>query len=652
MTRLDQIRTAATRAGERVGGLPRWLPLLLAGLLTLAVLSPVTHSGMRGDDSYLPLNFEGQRKVEHQSLPDLIYHDIKGTLHNGRPQIVGVIEGDTYFGIVHERLAYKAGIALGSLLALFMLLQFLRLFRPSASTLLAVTVAFVLSLQFRFTHDPALGYYSTPQFIMITFFGGLICYLRFLRGGSMRWYAATLALVAVMLGTYEANYPLVAAFAALHLGRDPVRRRSWTFSVPILVMGALMTLLSAYMHSQAAPPPGYETGTDPVAIVLTALRQAVSGIPDIYFLSGSSGLLADPTKAELFSAFWRASLTAALIVVAFLWVRRERPATPVAATGPQGAAAGPVAVPPGPVAIAGVGFVLMAGSGLFISLATQWQQQIVLGTGHLATFSCTLGFVLIAAAAWIQWGRVLATQPAVIAGAAVVVFGMAFAGQYSNLRVIAIERPGVEQRQLLRATLSHGLLRGVPDRTTLYMNNRDMNWPFGNLVFYGSTSDYLFYVKTNHRYDVRLYGPPGTPCGPPTTFPFPDCAVPSRQVGFVVVRASPKGGAAILAAGIPAGKVDTRGPRALTVLAHGVTADGPIPPLQGNLPNGKPWSSSQSRWTRTSAGGGWVRYTTTFRGPTGPLAQSINDPRSHVDFTLARTPGQTVRLFGTKDLLP
>jgi hypothetical protein len=193
---------------------------------------------------------------------------------------------------------------------------------------------------------------------------------------------------------------------------------------------------------------------------------------------------------------------------------------------------------------------------------------------------------------------------------------------------------------------------GVPAGTTTFLSNRDMNWPFGNLVFYGPTADYLFYTETDRRYDVRVYGPPAPTCGPATTFPIQDCAIPSRREAFVAVRASQRGGAAIVAAGIPTGKVDTRGPRSLTVVAHGVTASGPVPPVVGILPTGKPWSAQQAHWTRASAGGGWVRYTTTFRGPTGPLAQTITDPRSNVDFTQTRTPGQTVRLFGTKNLLP
>jgi SAM-dependent methyltransferase len=46
------------------------------------------------------------------------------------------------------------------------------------------------------------------------------------------------------------------------------------------------------------------------------------------------------------------------------------------------------------------------------------------------------------------------------------------------------------------------------------------------------------------------------------------------------------------------------------------------------------------------------RYTTTIEGRDGPMAPTINDPRSRVDFTKVIPPGETVRLFGTKHVLP
>ena len=57
--------------------------------------------------------------------------------------------------------------------------------------------------------------------------------------------------------------------------------------------------------------------------------------------------------------------------------------------------------------IAGIGIVMMTCSGLYISLAKQHQQLISLGGGHLATFAGTIGFVFLAVAAGLTWGRAI-----------------------------------------------------------------------------------------------------------------------------------------------------------------------------------------------------------------------------------------------------
>jgi hypothetical protein len=123
-------------------------------------------------------------------------------------------------------------------------------------------------------------------------------------------------------------------------------------------------------------------------------------------------------------------------------------------------------------------------------------------------------------------------------------------------------------------------------------------------------------------------------------------------VSYLAVRALPQGGVVVLAQGIPADGLDTRGARQVTVVARGVSADGAAPLLVGIRPGGKPWTSRATGWTKTTLGDGWARYTSGPLGKDGPLAQTLTDPRSQVDQTAARTPGQIVRLFGTKNLLP
>jgi hypothetical protein len=119
------------------------------------------------------------------------------------------------------------------------------------------------------------------------------------------------------------------------------------------------------------------------------------------------------------------------------------------------------------------------------------------------------------------------------------------------------------------------------------------------------------------------------------------------------VRASRGGGTVALAGGIPAARINDTGARTLTVLARAASAGSEEPSLIGTRPDGSPWTAVDENWSRHSIGDGWVRYTTTIGGGDGPLAASITDPQSAVDFTAAtNTPASIVRIFGTKRLLP
>src|SRR4030095_5623246 len=101
--------------------------------------------------------------------------------------------------------------------------------------------------------------------------------VRYLNTRSRWWYAASIAAVLILVFTYEANPPLVLAFAALHLGRGPWRLSSWKPVVPTLAIGAAVTLLSVYMHRTATTVvEGYQESLDVIVIVQTAARQAVA----------------------------------------------------------------------------------------------------------------------------------------------------------------------------------------------------------------------------------------------------------------------------------------------------------------------------------------------------------------------------------------
>ena len=79
------------------------------------------------------------------------------------------------------------------------------------------------------------------------------------------------------------------------------------------------------------------------------------------------------------------------------------------------------------------------------------------------------------------------------------------------------------------------------------------------------------------------------------------------------------------------------GARTLIAVAHGASATGDEPSLVGTRSDGSPWSAGQEHWSRRDLGDGWVRYSTMVRGGDGPVAPSVTDPRSAVDFTSPMT---------------
>jgi hypothetical protein len=637
---------------ERLNSWRGYLPTVLAVILIAATIAPAIHSGMRGDDSHVAIDGDGHMRADGVSLFDYVDEVNDHMLDTGRLMPIAALEGTVYAAVVPERFPVKLGIALMTLACLAALMALLySLGLASQNVLLAAAVAFALSLQFRATHDPMLGYYGSAQLTVLELLLGLTAYARYLSTGSRRWYAASIGAVLLLMLTYEANPPLVLAFAALHLGRRRWRVSSWWPVVPILAIGGATTLLIAYMHRHAtAVVEGYQESLDLILVAQTAGRQAVSAIPNIYFLSGSQGLLTDPTRAELVAAFWRAGLAAGLLIFALLSLRRNaRPPTPVSTQeSVTDSAKSTVALQVG-----AIGVVMMTCSGLYISAAKQHQQLIFLGGGHLATFAGTIGFVLLAVAAGLTWGWAISRSRLAIWGLGFIVFWMVFASSYSNFRVVAVEQPGIEQRELIKEGLDRGIVNGLRPGTTLYLTQRDMNWNFGNLIFYGSTSDYLVYLRTGLKLDVRTLGPPAPACGPPSGWPNTDCATPSSRVALLAVRASRGGGTVALAGGIPAADINGTGARTLTVLARDASAAGEEPSLIGTRPDGSAWSAANEKWSRQSIGDGWERYETTIGGTDGPLAASITDPRSAVDFTATTIPpGSSVRIFGTKRLLP
>jgi len=636
---------------SRLDAIP-WLAPALAALLIVAVLAPVRESALRFDDARVIVENRSAQIVEDRSAFEQVGHDVHAmVVDQGRPQPLGVVFGTLLSIAFPERAAYKLALIVLTLACIALVVLLLRRLGTPRASLPFVAVAVAGGLQFRGYHDPVLGYYGTTQVSLLLLLGGLLAYLHFLRGGGVRWFALAFALAALLVASYEVNYPLVAAFACLHLGRDPRRVRGLRWSTPLLGLGAVMVLVAAVTHSNASVvASGYDTSLDLIAVTQATLRQLFAPIPSIYFISGGDGLLASPTSAEALGAVWRAGTAAALVALLALGFRHRATVD----TGPEPSHASASRTDDGPVqeeAIAGIGVVLVAGSVVLVSLASKYQTEIPLGRGYLPTLLQTAGLVMLATAAWTRWGARLSATRVPLLATVTVVGAVVLMTEYTNLRVIAADLPARAQRDLVEGALERGLVDDLPDRATLFYSGRDFNWPRTNVGYYPGTLDSLVLTESDRRVDVRSYPPTAPACLANGRFPVDDCAPTGPTTSWLAVRGHRFGGSAIRA-DVARGDDALKGLAArIVVLARGTSASAG-PSLAGYTADGDVWTPQAGRWRRRALDDGWVRFETTDPGRKPPVAASLIDPRSTIDFAAGENLAATVRLFGTKKLLP
>ena len=205
---------------------------------------------MRGDDSHVAIDGDGHMRADDVSLFDHVVDTVDFMLDTGRPMPIGVAQGTVYAAVVPERIPVKLGIVA----------DVARVLRGLDGTAALARSRFARRVPRRRRRVRACRCSSerptircsgtTPRRSSVCSSCCLVSSRtsRYLNTRSRWWYAASIAAVLILVFTYEANPPLVLAFAALHLGRHPWRLSSWKPVFPILAIGAAVTLLSAYMH--------------------------------------------------------------------------------------------------------------------------------------------------------------------------------------------------------------------------------------------------------------------------------------------------------------------------------------------------------------------------------------------------------------------
>jgi hypothetical protein len=626
-------------------------PLLLGGLMLLAVFLAFTlHNGFRADDTWSS-EVHGALELSGQSLPGRLWDTAVGFWHSGRPTPLGPTQIFAFSWAFNDQpVLYHVMLVLLVVVAAWVLYALVREFGLPRSVALLTVVILAGTIQLRSFHDPVLGYYGTTQIVLALALGSLLFFVRWLRNGESRHFVWSFLLFLPCPLLYEGAYPLVA----LHLAMAFYERRGWgavRACAPFLVLSAVFVALSLIARATATElVPGYEVSSNPWAMLRTFVIQLFAPIPGstLMFRADHANFLSlgsSPTKAELLAGAWRGLAVFALVLVLAL-----RLAGRDGARLPMPGVLGRIAV---------VGGVLWTTSVLFVAAAPKYQIELVAGKGHLPTLLQSFGWALVIVAALLALARVatrrsvLALRLLIVVASALLGFGAGVNG-YNNMRVVALEVPITEAREMLESAARDGALASIPTRATVLFSPQDLQWPTGGFAQAPWTLQALLMDRTGRVFDSR----PTTmttrfDC--PASDKAPDCLGPTaREAAWVRVRTR-RGGGSVIVGRLVASRtrgVEAQVARDLRVYARADGSGAPAPPrLVGTTASGRPWISDGLGWKRVSEGDGWAIYTSRAEGD-APVASQLDDADAKVNFLALPPSDQLVRIHGTKSLLP
>ncbi len=570
----------------------------VAGLVLLALfLKPSLHSAFRADDTWNSLT-RGSLQLTGSGLLDTTWKGVEHYLsQSGRPNVLGVAQGTFTSWIFETELAYHAYLLVTTLLAAGILYALVReLGLPRGGGLLVVTLL-AGAIQLRSYHDAMLGYSGTIQIVLALTLGSLLLFIRGLRRGDTRLLVLSFLLFLPCPLLYEGTYTLVA----LYVGVALLERRGWAAlrpCVPFLALGAAFVLIS-YIARSSAPSvvPGYEVGGSPLEALRTYVLQLFVPLPGSSLIFGAD-----------YGAF--------LPIGGLLWVT----------------------------------------SIVIISFAPKYQTELIAGRGHLPALEQVFGWALVATAALLALLRAAAKRSTAavrlvaLGAAGLLAVGAGFDG-FNNMRVVGLEAPIKETRDLLERSAAAGVFDNMPEEASLIFSNRDLAWPTGKWNQVPTALESMLIRQTDRRLDGRMVPPPDAfNCPRSGGFPPPDCEPLNTSAAWVRVRARPGGGSVILGRLPPASSAHafTATTRDLRVFVR----NGGRPLVIARTRDHRPWNGDRLPWRRVDEGDGWVIYEARVaRGPL-PVASSLDAADGGFDFTALGPPDQIVRIYGASHLLP
>lgn len=611
------------------------------------VLLPQVHAALRGDDTWI------SALVAHPDLGLSSYlgdslRDARDQLQGGRLMPLAAFSGSAMtLAEVHSVPLYRALLLALTLLDAALLFVLLRRLGASRSQAALTLVGFAAFLQFRRYHDASLGYVGATQLVFALELLSLIAFHGYLRTGERRsllW--AILALLAA-LGLYEVAYPLVVLQLLLALS-ERRGRAALRASAPFLALGiGAVALTYALRLTSTTVPTGYTVssgGNFPWTALRSYAIQQVPPLPTSAILFDPSLFGSHPTPAEWVGAGWRAVLLGGVSggLLARL-TSADAPRPPYAR-----------------LAALGAGLWLLP--VMLLALAGKYQTELGPSRGYLPVLIQVFGVAIVVGIAAVAVGQAAARRSglarwmsvAVFAGLMTITAGVTW---YANIRVIALERTTIETRNLGERAMAAGVLDGVPPRSTVLFDGRDLVWPMGQLVENPKGLDAWVRLHAGRLEDARQEGsslqPVGFACGADGSFPPSDCSPAARQVAYVRIRAGAGGGTVIVSETMSAGAKDPaqRPAQMVWVYAQGRRAGRP-PTLVGTRPDGRPWTSRALRWRTARRGGDWTIFTAPVAPRGAPAIRSLDDPQGLVDFNQPVAPDAQVRIYGARDALP
>ena len=356
---------------------------------------------------------------------------------NGRFYPGLIAEKYAVFDVFTNLIAYKMFLAAATLAALEMFRRCVQTYTTPAFGALCALVAAALFLIHGY-QDALIAYNAMPQVVAIAMFGSFIAFRRALVGPGSSMGVVSVALYALAALTYEDAYLLCAIYPLLARPLTGSWRGAFRACAPYVTVAAALAVFEFVLHGLAKLPPDalYAVNADPVVFLKTAFYQITAALPFAYWL-------ADPLRSFPVFAVGAFAGFAAVGWFALGSVDRSSKRLPLW-TGSLAAV-----LPALPVAV-----------------LVKYQHELRIGTGYLPVFLQTFGVALLLASAATAAVRSRFANAARITAA--LLCGILAAGAYaSNVQLVRAQEPARVARAAFESALTRGLLRNVPDGSTI-----------------------------------------------------------------------------------------------------------------------------------------------------------------------------------------